>query len=75
MDMTTSEPSLAQEIYAAAKEKGVCTLDAPGNTFICLFYYLVSGGDIGARDAKLSIMVGGDKNTFEDVTPLFQVFS
>lgn len=33
----------------------------------------MSGGDIGARDGKLSIMVGGDKNTFEDVTPLFKV--
>ena len=34
--MTTSEPSLAQEIYAAAKEKGICTLDAPGKYFYCL---------------------------------------
>lgn len=33
----------------------------------------MSGGDIGARDGKLSIMVGGDKSTFEDVTPLFKV--
>ena len=60
--MTTSQPSLAQEINAVCKEKGFNSLDAP-----------VSGGDIGARDAKLSIMVGGDKEIFEKVTPLFQV--
>jgi len=44
---------------------------------VCFFVYtsfLVSGGDIGARDAKLSIMVGGDRDIFEKVTPLFQVF-
>ncbi|CBK21362.2 uncharacterized protein [Blastocystis hominis] len=61
VDMTTSEPSLASEIYSVGKSKGIATLDAP-----------VSGGDIGARDGKLSIMVGGDKNTFEEVMPLFQ---
>src|SRR5262249_23773868 len=49
VDMTTSEPSLAQEIYQAAKAKGVHSLDAP-----------VSGGDVGAKNAALSIMVGGD---------------
>lgn len=49
VDMTTSEPSLAAEIAAAAKAKGVASLDAP-----------VSGGDIGAREARLSIMVGGE---------------
>lgn len=48
VDMTTSEPSLAQEIAAAASTKGVASIDAP-----------VSGGDIGAREARLSIMVGG----------------
>lgn len=63
MDMTTSQPSLAQEISAVCKEKGFSSLDAP-----------VSGGDIGARDGKLSIMVGGDKNVFDDVIPLFKVF-
>ena len=46
VDMTTSEPALAQEIYEAGKAKGVSTIDAP-----------VSGGDIGARNATLSIMV------------------
>ena len=34
----------------------------------------MSGGDVGARDAKLSIMVGGDKEVFEKMTPIFQVF-
>jgi 3-hydroxyisobutyrate dehydrogenase len=48
VDMTTSDPSLAAEIYQTAKAKGVHSLDAP-----------VSGGDIGARNAALSIMVGG----------------
>src|SRR5689334_4156212 len=48
VDMTTSEPSLAEEIAAAAREQGVESLDAP-----------VSGGDVGARNAALSIMVGG----------------
>ena len=62
MDMTTSQPSLAQEINVVCKEKGFNSLDAP-----------VSGGDIGARDGKLSIMVGGDKNVFDDVIPLFKV--
>src|SRR5207249_5583668 len=49
VDMTTSEPSLAQEIYAAAKAKGVYSFDAP-----------VSGGDVGAKNAALSIMIGAD---------------
>ncbi|KAK8796231.1 hypothetical protein WA171_004192, partial [Blastocystis sp. BT1] len=60
VDMTTSQPSLAQELYAAAKEQGCTTLDAP-----------VSGGDVGARTGKLSIMVGGDKTTYDDMLPLF----
>lgn len=60
--MTTSEPSLAQEIYNEAKKKGVESVDAP-----------VSGGDIGARDGKLSIMVGGDKETVDTLTPLFEL--
>ncbi|MBI4185014.1 MAG: NAD(P)-dependent oxidoreductase [Proteobacteria bacterium] len=62
VDMTTSSPSLAQKIYEAARKKGVSSLDAP-----------VSGGDVGARDAKLSIMVGGDKEAFEAVKPIFQL--
>jgi 3-hydroxyisobutyrate dehydrogenase len=59
VDMTTSEPSLAQEIYQAAKAKGVASVDAP-----------VSGGDIGAKNATLSIMVGGDAEAVEAVRPL-----
>lgn len=61
IDMTTTEPSLAKEIYEAAKAKGATALDAP-----------VSGGDVGAREARLSIMVGGDKEAFEKVLPLFE---
>ena len=61
VDMTTSEPSLAAEIYQAAKAKGVAALDAP-----------VSGGDVGAKNAALSIMVGGDADAFEAVRPLFE---
>ena len=61
VDMTTSEPSLAREIAAAAAARGICALDAP-----------VSGGDIGAREARLSIMVGGQKDAMDAITPLFQ---
>lgn len=61
VDMTTSEPSLAQEIYNAAKAKGVHSIDAP-----------VSGGDVGARNATLSIMVGGDAAIVEAVKPLLE---
>src|SRR5262245_25781904 len=61
VDMTTSEPSLAREIAAAAKAKGVGSVDAP-----------VSGGDVGARNAALSIMVGGDADAVEAVRPLFE---
>jgi 3-hydroxyisobutyrate dehydrogenase len=60
--MTTSEPSLAEEIHTAAAARGVGALDAP-----------VSGGDVGARNAALSIMVGGDQETFARVRPLFEV--
>ena len=62
VDMTTSEPSLAVEIYQAARAKGVAAVDAP-----------VSGGDVGARNATLSIMVGGDEDVVERVRPLFEV--
>ena len=61
VDMTTSEPSLAREIYEAAKAKGVASVDAP-----------VSGGDVGARNAALSIMVGGDAEVVEAVRPLLE---
>jgi 3-hydroxyisobutyrate dehydrogenase len=61
VDMTTSEPSLAREIYQAAKAKGVGSVDAP-----------VSGGDVGAKNAALSIMVGGDADVVEAVRPLLE---
>ena len=61
VDMTTSEPSLAVEIHEAAQAKGIAAIDAP-----------VSGGDIGARNATLSIMVGGDEDAVERVRPLFE---
>jgi 3-hydroxyisobutyrate dehydrogenase len=61
VDMTTSEPSLAVEIHEAAQAKGVGAVDAP-----------VSGGDVGARNATLSIMVGGDHDDVERVRPLFE---
>ncbi len=61
-DMTTSEPSLARRIHAEAEKKGVRSLDAP-----------VSGGDIGAREAKLAIMVGGDRGAFEEALPLLRL--
>jgi 3-hydroxyisobutyrate dehydrogenase len=61
VDMTTTEPTLAKEIYEAARGKGAAALDAP-----------VSGGDVGARNATLSIMIGGDPPIIEQVMPLFQ---
>ena len=60
IDMTTNSPSLAIEIYNAAKEKGANSLDAP-----------VSGGDVGAKNATLSIMVGGDEEVFNTAKTLF----
>jgi 3-hydroxyisobutyrate dehydrogenase len=60
VDMTTSEPSLAIEIAAAAAARGAEALDAP-----------VSGGDVGARGGTLSIMVGGDRSAFEATLPCF----
>jgi 3-hydroxyisobutyrate dehydrogenase len=60
VDMTTSQPSLAVELAERMAEVGVASLDAP-----------VSGGDIGARNAALSIMVGGSREAFEAVLPLF----
>ena len=62
VDMTTSEPGLARKIACAAAEKGISSLDAP-----------VSGGDIGAKNATLAIMVGGEKKTFDKVKPLFDL--
>jgi len=62
VDMTTSEPSLAIEIAGAAAAKGVASVDAP-----------VSGGDVGARNGTLSIMVGGDEDAVERVRPLLEL--
>jgi 3-hydroxyisobutyrate dehydrogenase len=62
VDMTTSEPSLAVEIAEAAGAKGVVALDAP-----------VSGGDVGAREGRLSIMIGGDAAAVDALRPLFEV--
>ncbi len=61
VDMTTSEPQLAQEIFASAAAKGISSLDAP-----------VSGGDVGARNASLVIMVGGRQEAFDTALPVFQ---
>lgn len=61
VDMTTSEPSLAREIYEVAKTKGVASVDAP-----------VSGGRVGAREARLSIMIGGDKDVANALQPVWQ---
>ena len=59
IDMTTSSPTLAARVASVAAERGLTAFDAP-----------VSGGDIGARNATLSIMVGGDAKTFARVEPL-----
>ena len=62
VDMTTSQPSLAEEIAKRASQQGVASIDAP-----------VSGGDTGAKNAALSIMIGGDKEAVEAVRPLFDL--
>jgi 3-hydroxyisobutyrate dehydrogenase len=62
VDMTTSSPQLARRIAAAATERGLAALDAP-----------VSGGDVGAREAKLVIMVGGDEPAFARARPIFEL--
>ena len=61
IDFTTTKPSLEQQIHAEAQKRGLRFLDAP-----------VSGGDTGAREARLSIMVGGDKADFDAAVPLFE---
>jgi 3-hydroxyisobutyrate dehydrogenase len=61
VDMTTSQPSLAIEIYEAAKAQGVHSVDAP-----------VSGGDVGAKNAALSIMIGGDDDVVQALKPCWQ---
>ena len=61
IDMTTSAPQLAIEIDKCAKEKQMYALDAP-----------ISGGDIGAKNATLSIMIGGDKEVYDATQPLLE---
>jgi 3-hydroxyisobutyrate dehydrogenase len=61
VDMTTSEPSLAVEIHQQAKARGVHSVDAP-----------VSGGDVGAREARLSIMIGGEKDVVDALKPCWE---
>lgn len=62
VDMTTSEPSLAVEMSEVAREEGVSMIDAP-----------VSGGDVGARNGTLSIMVGGHEDAVDRVRPLLEI--
>ncbi len=62
IDMTTSTPSLAIKIHQEAKQNGMYSLDAP-----------VSGGDVGAKEARLAIMVGGDQQVFEACKPLLEI--
>lgn len=61
IDCTTTSPALSARIYQAAKENGLQAIDAP-----------VSGGDIGANKATLTIMAGGDREAFEKAQPIFQ---
>ena len=63
VDMTTSEPTLAKKIYELAKQKGIESIDAP-----------VSGGDVGAQNGTLSIMIGGEESVFEELLPILQIF-
>lgn len=60
-DMTTSSPELAKQIAQAAASRECFGIDAP-----------VTGGDIGARNAALSIFAGGDKNAYEKILPCFE---
>jgi len=64
IDMTTSNPSIAEEIFDTAKEFSLYSIDAP-----------VSGGDIGAQNGTLSLMVGGEKHILEKVFPVLETFS
>lgn len=63
IDLTTSTPTLAIELYNKAQAIGMSSLDAP-----------VSGGDVGAKSGVLSIMVGGDKEVFDKIQPMFSLF-
>ena len=60
VDMTTSSPALAERIYREAQQRGIAALDAP-----------VTGGDMGARNATLNILVGGDEDAFHAMCPVF----
>ncbi|WP_404451140.1 NAD(P)-dependent oxidoreductase [Virgibacillus necropolis] len=62
IDMTTSKPALAEKISDEASKRGLFALDAP-----------VSGGDIGAQNGTLSIMIGGDTEVYQELLPLFEV--
>jgi 3-hydroxyisobutyrate dehydrogenase len=62
IDMSTSQPSLARRIYKEAAKRGIGSVDAP-----------VSGGDVGARQAKLAIMVGAEVADFERAKPLLDI--
>lgn len=62
VDMTTSSPSLAKSLSDLASDRGFRMLDAP-----------VTGGDLGAINATLSIMVGGDQEVFQEILPLLEV--
>lgn len=61
IDMTTTSPTLDQRIYEEGKKRNLHVLDAP-----------VTGGDTGAKNATLSILVGGDKEDYEACLPLFE---
>lgn len=61
IDMTTTDPALAVRIHEEAAARGLSALDAP-----------VSGGDVGAKNATLSIMAGGEKEAFDAALPLFE---
>ncbi|MDP7976971.1 NAD(P)-dependent oxidoreductase [Bacillus sp. WLY-B-L8] len=62
IDFTTSTPTLAKRIYEEGKSKGIYVLDAP-----------VSGGDIGAKEGRLAIMIGGDEEAYKACLPLFEL--
>lgn len=63
VDMTTTEPSLARQIETVAEERGVWSIDAP-----------VSGGDVGAKNGSLSIMVGGRRAAVQAIMPILELF-
>ncbi|MCL1950741.1 MAG: NAD(P)-dependent oxidoreductase [Turicibacter sp.] len=62
VDMTTSSPDLAKKIHEAGKSKGIQVMDAP-----------VTGGDVGAKNATLTIFVGGDKTVYQEILPILEL--